>query len=353
MARDELQAAVGDDRHARREAAIGIDAARHVQADRRRNAHCSFDQRRCRPSERARQDPEQRIDDGSASLKAASPRRRRPPRQCVAHSGRGRSRVPIARSRARCGRPPAHAARARSHRRRCCPGRRPPPADARAASAATRSARLACPARAIRARRHRHRRATPQASRRTAWRCRAVEAGCASGDSRTEPYCTHADRPSDPPRWRARIRTLATRPGSSGSGIAGVELGDDVAHQRDWLAQASTGRWTGWRAMANCANNSLQPGAGRTLGGVGRPRHGQDGRRPGPARTTANAPAWPAMRWVAITTSSCDTACNASRMRWRRPSGRSAIACSSIPAPVLERALARNAGLAGSASTAV
>lgn len=149
----------------------------------------------------------------------------------------------------------------------------------------------------------------------------------------------------DPAALAARIRALATEAGFQRVGIAGVELGDDVAHLRDWLAQGQHGTmdWMARHGELREQPAALVPGTLRVVS-VGLD-YGQD-----------EAAAWANLQdgeraYVARYALGRDYH---KLMRHRLQRLADAVAATIGPfghrvfvdsAPVLERALARNAGL--------
>ncbi len=151
--------------------------------------------------------------------------------------------------------------------------------------------------------------------------------------------------PPDPAALAVRIRALATEAGFQRVGIAGVELGDDVAHLRDWLAQGQHGTmdWMARHGELREQPAALVPGTLRVVS-VGLD-YGQD-----------EAAAWANLQdgeraYVARYALGRDYH---KLMRHRLQRLADAVAATIGPfghrvfvdsAPVLERALARNAGL--------
>ena len=151
--------------------------------------------------------------------------------------------------------------------------------------------------------------------------------------------------PPDPAALAARIRALATEAGFQRVGIAGVALGDDVAHLRDWLAQGQHGTmdWMARHGELREQPAALVPGTLRVVS-VGLD-YGQD-----------EAAAWANLHdgeraYVARYALGRDYH---KLMRHRLQRLADAVAATIGPfghrvfvdsAPVLERALARNAGL--------
>ena len=101
-----------------------------------------------------------------------------------------------------------------------------------------------------------------------------------------------------------RVRELAREFGFQRCGITDIDLGQDEAHLRDWLAKGLYGSmdWMARHGDLRARPDELHPrhGAG-DLGRAGlRPRRAT---KPGRRSTTASAPMSPATRWVATTTS--------------------------------------------------
>src|SRR5690606_37024665 len=200
-----------------------------------------------------------------------TPRRRAAPAACAARATRAGVRAPRVPT-------PARGARVRTRRRRCCPVRRPPRCAARPASAPAIHARPPAP-RAPSARRHRRRAASRTLRRRAVRRCRraACRGGrdrpasrgfytCAVSDPASHP-APRAPDVADPATLALRIKTLAREAGFQRCGVAGVELGQDEAFLRDWLAQGLYGsmEWMARHGDKRSRPQELVPGTLRVI----------------------------------------------------------------------------------------
>src|SRR5690606_15690254 len=257
------------------------------------------------------------------------------------------------RSAARARRAPtgAHAGTARSRRRRCCPARTPPRSAARRASAP--AARATRPGRRAPSARNRGPGARPcpppvRAARR---RRRAASRGGRNRRPSGGFYTCGVSTPAasaavpDPHALAQWVRTLAREAGFQRCGISGVELGEDERHLHDWLARGLHGDmdWMARHGDKRSRPPELVPGTVRVIS-VGLD-YGQD---PDEAwRTLADGE----RAYVARYALGRDYH-KLMRQRLQRLATRIAERFGPFghrvfvdSAPVLERALARNAGL--------
>src|SRR5690606_16752829 len=177
-------------------------------------------------------------------------------------------------ARARHVRIPARGGRGRSRRRRCCRARRAPRCASHPASASAAPARrpgrpgTSARRRLLRARRWPRPRSGAAPPRRTA-RCPGGWGMRSCGGVYPSPVTARADMAGTPAMHAValRIKALAREAGFRRCGISGVELGEDEAHLRDWLAQGLHGTmdWMARHGDKRARPPELVPGTRRVV----------------------------------------------------------------------------------------
>src|SRR5690606_26891944 len=90
---------------------------------------------------------------------------------------------------------------------------------------------------------------------------------CAAVSQSNATEINSAVRPLDGPAMAARLRDLASEAGFQRFGISGIELGEDEAHLRDWLAQGLYGSmdWMARHGDKRSRPAELVPGTLRVI----------------------------------------------------------------------------------------